>query len=144
MDAKKLVTGAVVGTVAQAIFGYLIFELLFGSFYAENMTVSADLMREVSLFWPMVVGNLALAVLVTLAVGWTGSNSLAGGFKVGAIIGFLVWFGVHFNMFSMMELGNVIVIIVDPFLEAVRTGITGAVIGLVLGRFFKAEPATTG
>jgi hypothetical protein len=144
MDTKKLVTGAVVGTVAQAIFGYLIFELLFGSFYAANMTVSTELMREASLFWPMVLGNLALAVLVTLAVGWTGSNSLAGGFKIGAIIGFLVWFGVHFNMFSMMVLGNVIVIIVDPFLEAVRTGITGAVIGLVLGRFFKAEPATTG
>lgn len=144
MDAEKLVTGAVVGTVAQALFGYLIFDLLFGSFYAANMTVSADLMREASLLWPMVLGNLALAVLVTLAVNQTGSGSLLGGFKVGAIVGFLVWFGVHFNMYSMLTLGNLIVIIVDPFLEAVRTGITGAVIGLVLGRFFKAEPAPAG
>lgn len=144
MEANKLVTGAVVGTLAQALFGYLIFDLLFAGFYAANMTVSADLMRETSLLWPMLLGNLALAVLVTLAVLQTGSISLLGGFKVGAIVGFLVWFGVHFNMYSMMVLGNVIVIIVDPFLEAVRTGITGAVIGLVLGRFFKAEPATTG
>jgi hypothetical protein len=144
MDTKKLVTGTVAGTVAQAIFGYLIFDLLLASFYAANMTQSADLMREASLLWPMILGNIALALLVTLAVLQTGSDSLLKGFKVGAIVGFLVWFGVHFNLYSMLTLGNLIVEIVDPFLEAVRTGITGAVIGLVLGRFFKAEPATTG
>ncbi len=144
MDAKKLVTGTVAGTVAQAIFGFLIFDLLLASFYAANMTQSADLMREASLLWPMILGNLALAALVTLAVAKTGCESLLGGFKVGAVVGFLVWFGVHFNMYAMFPLGNLSVIIIDPFAEAVRTGITGAVIGFVLGRFFKAEPATTG
>ena len=144
MDAKKLVTGAVVGTVAQAIFGYLIFDLLVAGFYAANMSQSADLMRETSLLWPMILGNLALALLVTLAVVQTGSNSLLGGFKVGAVVGFLIWFGVHFNMYAMLPLGNLIVIIVDPLLEAVRTGITGAVIGLVLGRFVRAEPVSAG
>jgi hypothetical protein len=144
MDAKKLITGAVVGTVAQAIFGYLIFDLLVAGFYAANMSQSADLMRETSLLWPMILGNLALALLVTLAVVQTGSNSLLGGFKVGAVVGFLIWFGVHFNMYAMLPLGNLIVIIVDPLLEAVRTGITGAVIGLVLGRFIRAEPVSAG
>ncbi len=141
MDAKKLVSGAVVGTVAQAIFGYLIFDLLFASFYAANMTVSADLMREASLLWPMLLGNLALAVLVTLAVVQTGSSSLVGGFKVGAVVGFLVWFGVHFNLYSMLTLGNLSVIVVDPLLEAVRTGITGAAIGFVLARLSRGELA---
>jgi len=144
MDAKKLVTGTVAGTVAQAIFGYLIFDLILAGYYAANMTQSADLMREASLLWPMILGNLALALLVTLAVLRTGSASLLAGFKVGAILGFLIWFGVHFNMYAMLPLGNLSVIIVDPFAEAVRTGITGAVIGFVLGRFFAAEPATTG
>jgi hypothetical protein len=141
MDAKKLGTGAVAGTVAQAIFGYLIFDLLLASFYAANMTQSDDLMREASLLWPMILGNIALAVLVTLAIEKTGSKSPLQGFKVGAIVGFLVWFGVHFNMYAMLPLGNLIVIIIDPFAEAVRTGITGAVIGLVLARFSKEEPA---
>ena len=141
MDAKKLVTGTVAGTIAQVIFGYLIFDLLLAGFYAANMTQSADLMREASLLWPMIVGNIALALLVTLAVMKAGAGSLLGGFKVGAIVGFLVWFGVHFNMFAMFPLGNLIVIIVDPFAEAVRTGITGAVIGLVLAKFAGEEPA---
>ena len=144
MDAKKLVTGAVVGTVAQAIFGYLIFDLLVAGFYAANMSQSADLMRETSLLWPMILGNLALALLVTLAVVQTGSSSLLGGFKVGAIVGFLIWFGVHFNIYATLPLGNLIVVMVDPLLEAVRTGITGAVIGLVLGRFIQAEPVSAG
>ena len=121
--------------------GYLIFDLILGGFYAANMTQSADLMREASLFWPMVLGNIALAILVTLGVIRSGSASLFGGFKVGAIIGFLVWFGVHFNMFAMLQLGNLVVIIVDPFAEAVRTGITGALIGWALSRFSKQEPA---
>jgi hypothetical protein len=140
MDAKKLVTGTVAGTVAQAIFGYLIFDLLLGSFYAANMTQSADLMREASLLWPMILGNIALALLVTLAVLQTGSGSLLAGFKIGAIVGFLVWFGVHFNMYAMLQLGNLSVIIVDSLAEAVRTGITGAIIALVLARFSAEEP----
>jgi hypothetical protein len=144
MDAKKLVTGAVVGAVAHILFGYLIFELLFGGFYEANMSGASGLMRETTLLWPMVLGSLSLAILVTLAVDKTGSDALLPGFKVGAIMGFLVWFGVHFSMYSGMELANLTVIIVDPFLELIRTGITGAVIGLVLGRFSKAEPASTG
>ena len=141
MDGKKLVTGAVVGTVAQMVFGFLIFEFLFGSFYEANLTGAAGIMRETPLIWPVVLGSLALAILVTLAIDQTGSDSLLKGFKVGAIVGFLVWFGVHFSMYSSMELGNMTVIIVDPFLELIRTGITGAVIGLVLARFAKAGPA---
>lgn len=135
MDAKKLVTGTVAGTVAQVIFGYLIFDLILASYYAANMTQSADLAREASLLWPMILGNIALALLVTLGVVKAGAGSVLGGFKVGAVIGFLVWFGVHFNMFAMLTLGNFIVIIIDPFAEAVRTGITGAVIGFALARF---------
>ena len=141
MNAKNLVTGAVVGTVAQLVFGFLIFQLLFASFYEANLSGAADLMRETPLIWASVLGNLALAVLVTLAIDQTRSHSLVQGLKVGAIVGFLVWFGVHFNMYSSLELTNLTVIIVGPFLELIRTGITGAVIGLVLARFSKAEPA---
>jgi len=43
------------------------------------------IMRETSLVLPWVLGSLALALLVTLAVVQTGSNSLIKGFKVGAM-----------------------------------------------------------
>ena len=76
MDAKKLVTGAVVGAVAQMVFGFLIFQLLFGSFYEANVGGAADLMRETPLLWPWVLGNFALAILVTMAIDQTGSDSL--------------------------------------------------------------------
>ena len=141
MDAKRLVIGAVVGTVVQILFGYLIFQFLFGSFYDANLTAAAGLMRETPLIWPVVLGSLALALLVTLAIEKAGADSLLEGFKVGATVGFLVWFGVHFLMYSSMELVNPKVLIVDPLLELIRTGITGAIIGLVLARLTKTEPA---
>lgn len=144
MDAKKLITGAVVGTVSQVVLGYLIFDLLFGSFYETGLSAVADIMRASPLIWASVLGNLALAVLVTLAIDRTKSDSLPKGFKVGAIVGFLVWFGLHFNMYSFMEMSTPTLMIVDSLLELVRTGITGALIGLVLSRFSRAEPGLAG
>ena len=141
MDAKKLVTGTVVGAVAHMVFGFLIFQLLFGSFYEANIGGAASLLRETPLIFPWVLGSLALTLLVTLAVVQTGSNSLMKGFKVGAIVGFLVWFGVHFSMYSGVDLLSPTILALDPFLELIRTGITGAVIGMVLARFATAEPA---
>lgn len=144
MDAKKLVTGAVAGAVAQMVFGFLIFQWLFGGFYEANASGSAALMRESGVFWAWILGNLSLAVLVTLAVSHTGSESLAKGFLTGGVVGFLVWLGADFILYSGLELMSLTATVVDPFLEFVRTGITGALVGLVLARFPRVTPAVAG
>ena len=88
--------------------------------------------RDVPIVWARVLGTLALAALVTLAIGNAGASGLADGFKVGAIVGFLVWFGTDFIHYGNSNVSNLTLTIVDPLLEIVRTGLSGVVIALVL------------
>jgi hypothetical protein len=71
---------------------------------------------------------------VTLGVGKDIQSSIVTGFKIGATVGFLVWFGVDFIRYGIHDVLNLTATIVDPLLEIVRSGIGGAVIAVVLGR----------
>ena len=147
MDGKRFVIGTLAGGITMFVLGYLIFELMFGAFYAANIGSATGVTRDVTLVWAIALGTLSLAALVTLGVaGWPGSLTMGKGFKVGAIVGFLVWLGVDFIRYGMTNVPNLTRTLVDPLLEVVRTGIGGAVIAVVLGRFAKSgrrEPAHT-
>jgi hypothetical protein len=52
-------------------------------------------------------------------------------------IGFLLWFGVDFIHYANLDRWTLTATIADPFLELVRTGIGGAVIGVLLGKLAK-------
>ena len=93
MDAKKWLTGTVVGGIVLWLLGMLIWQVLFSDFFTANAGGATDLVREAPIYWAGIVGTLAISALVTTALGWDGSLSLSGGFKVGATVGFLLWFG---------------------------------------------------
>ena len=137
MDTKKFLIGMVVGAVVLWAVGWIVWGFAFADFFAANAAGATDLAREAPILWSMALGHLAIAALVTLAIGWSGSFSLGGGFKIGAIVGFLLWFGVDFIHFAGQDLSTLTATIVDPILELVRTGIGGAVIGVVLGKLAK-------
>ena len=143
MDAKKLVIGTVVGTVALWLVGRLFWVVLFADFFAANIGGATGLVRENPMIWPVILGHLGIAALVTLAIGWSGSFSWTEGAKIGAIVGFLLWFGVDFIHYANLDRLNLTATIADPILELIRTGIGGAVIGIVLARFAPEEPAST-
>jgi TctA family transporter len=147
MDGKRFVIGTLVGGITMFVLGYLIFELTFGAFYSANMGSATGARRDVDLVWALALGNLSLAALITLAVaGWPGVITIGKGFKIGAIVGFLVWLGVDFIHYGILNISNLTLTIVDPLLEIVHAGITGAVIGAVLGRLAESkrrEPART-
>ena len=84
--------------------------------------------------WAMVLGTLSLAALVTMAVGWTGAKDVAAGFKIGATVGFLAWFGVDMILYGALNFSDLTGAVVDSILELVRTGLGGAVIAVVLGK----------
>ena len=73
MDTKRLLTGTVVGGVVAFALGYVIWGVLLASFFEGQMS-SADLPREAPVLWAGIVGTLANAMLVTLAIGWTGGS----------------------------------------------------------------------
>ena len=143
MDTKRLVIGTLTGGITMYLVGYLIWGLALVNFFAANAGSATGVARETSLIWATVLGTLSLAALVTLAVeSGAGSSTILDGFKIGAIVGFLVWFGVDFIHYGVMDVRNLTATIVDPLLEIVRTGIGGAVIAAVLGRSVKRPEVT--
>jgi hypothetical protein len=143
MDTKRFLIGMVVGAVILYAVGWLIWGLLFADFFAANVGGATNLVREAPIYWPGILGHFAVAALVTLAIGWSGALSWVEGLKIGAIVGFLLWFGVDFIHYGSLDKWNLTATIVDPILELVRTGIGGAAIGLALARFSKEEPASS-
>ena len=134
MDTKKLVTGIVVGGVTMFAVGYLIFDMAMAGFYATNGAASFGVGREATLWSVVALGIASLATLVTLCIGWSGAKNAVQGFKIGGVVGFLVWFGVGLIMHGQFTVSTNILPLVDASLEIVRTGIGGAVIATVLGR----------
>ena len=138
MDTKRFVIGTLAGGITMYLVAYLIWVLTLADFFAANAGSATGVARETDLVWAVVLGTLSLAALVTLAVGRRdGSATIGDGLKIGAIVGFLVWFGVDFIHYGITNVSNLTATIVDPLLEIVRTGIGGAVIAAVLGRFVK-------
>ena len=135
MDAKRLTIGTLVGGVIVFAAGYLIFELGFGDFYAANAGSATGVERDPQLQWAVALGALSYAALVTLAIGSrAGSLNIVAGVKIGAVVGFLLWFTVDFTLYGITNVANLTRTVVDPLLELVHGGITGGVIAVVLGK----------
>ena len=138
MDTKKLVAGVIVGWITMFSVGYLIFDMIMASFYEANHGVPFGIGRDSTLWLFAALGMASLATLVTLCIEWSGAKNATHGFKVGGMVGFLLWFGVDFIYLSYFTISTNIFPLVDASLEIVRTGIAGAAIATVLGRYEKA------
>ena len=135
MDAKRTLTGALVGAVVLYATGYLIFDLAFANFYRTNVGSATGVDRGGQLVWAMLVANLAYGALITFVIGnRMGTLSIGGGAKIGAIVGFLLWCTVDFYFYGATNIANLTRTVVDPLLEVVHGGIGGAVIAAVLDR----------
>ena len=140
MDTKRLVIGTIVGAVMMRLVGYLIFDVAAAGFYAADAV--AGTFRDAYLEWAIALGNLSLAALVTLGIeSRAGAPTLTTGLMTGAVIGFLVWFGVDFILYGITNVWGLASTIVDPFLSAINIGIAGAVVAAVLARIPKAAAA---
>jgi len=135
METKRLVTGTLAGGVVLFVLGYLIFDLMFAAFYAANAGSATGVERDQQLVWAVALGSLSYAALVTLAIGSrAGSSNMGAGLKIGAVVGFLLWFTVDFILYGITNVSNLTRAVVDPLLELVRGGIAGGVIAVVLGK----------
>ncbi len=77
------------------------------------------------------VGTLSIALLVTLAIGWTGRSSVMDGFKTGATLGFLFWLGADLIIYANFNFSTLTGSVADAFVELLRTGLGGAAIAAV-------------
>ena len=133
MNTRQWAVGTLGGGAVVMALGYVIFETLLGSFYAANVGSATGVARDPQIVWATAVGALAYAALILVALrAQTGSLSLANGAKVGATVGFLIWACADFTLYGITNLNNMTLTIVDPLVELVRGGITGAVVAAFL------------
>lgn len=119
------------GAAVIAAMGFLLYEVLFASFFEGQMAVAT---REAPIWWAVVLSALSHGLLVALVIGWAGDASLMGGLKAGAIVGFLVWFGGDMILFAVYEFATLPGALMDSVLATVQYGLAGAAIGAVTAR----------
>jgi hypothetical protein len=133
MNQKQWVVGTVVGAVVLFAVGYVFFELLLKDFYAANSGTATGVYRETQILWAVAVGALGYAALILYALrGSAASLNVASGAKAGAIVGALIWLCADFTLYGISNINTLTLAIVDPLVELVRGGITGAVLAAVL------------
>jgi hypothetical protein len=137
MTAKQLVAGTVVGAATLTATGYVMFGIVLGNFYAHALSAGSatGVPREAPLFWAVGLGALSYGALMTLAIGsCAGSLTMGSGIKIGAVVGFLVWFTADFMLYGISNVLNLTSAFVDPLLEVVPSAITGVVVAVVIRR----------
>ena len=143
MDTKRLLIGTVAGGVVAFVMGYLLYGVLLASFFEGQMGSATGLTREAPIWWADVVGTLSIAMLVTLAIGWTSGSSMMDGLKTGALVGFLLWLGADLVIYATFNFSTLTAALADPVVELIRWGIAGAAIGAVSGGGGGGEAAST-
>ncbi len=139
MDIKRLLIGTVAGGIALFILGYVIWNMLFTDFFAANAGSVTGVAKDPQVMWAIAVGTLSYAALITLALGTrAGSTTIVEGLKVGAIVGFLMWFSADMIFYGIWNVENLTAATVDSLLELVRGAIGGAVIAAVLAKIADA------
>ncbi|MGB5132281.1 MAG: hypothetical protein WBO00_06675 [Steroidobacteraceae bacterium] len=133
MNTKQWVVGIIGGGVVLYVLGYLIFDTLLADFYAANGGSATGVNRDPQILWAVAVGAVAYAALMLNALKAHGASlNVASGVKVGATVGFLLWLCADFTLYGITNMNNLTLTIVDPLVELVRGGITGAVLAALL------------
>jgi hypothetical protein len=135
MTAKRLAIGTVAGAAALSATGYVVFGIVLANFYAYALSAGSatGVPREPMLFWAIGIGALSYSALLTLAIGSrAGSPTLGAGIKIGAVVGFLVWFSADFILYGISNVLNLTSALIDSLLEVVPSAIAGGVIAVVL------------
>lgn len=137
MDAKKRLMATLAGFVVIFLLGWLLYGMLLMDFFMSNTGTATGVQRDESemVWWALALGNLCMAYLLVYIFGkWANVTTFSGGLQNGAIIGLIIGFAFDLTMYGTSNLMNLTATLVDPLVTAVMMGVTGGVIGMVLGR----------
>lgn len=137
MTAKNRILATLVGFVVFFLLGWLFYGFLLMDFYADNAGSASNVMRaeDDMIWWALIVGNLLQAYFLVYVLGkWANISTFGGGFKAGAILGLILGLGMNLTMYGTSNMMNLTATLVDPLVFMIMMGITGGVIGVMLGR----------
>jgi len=133
MDVKKFTIASVGAGITLFLTGFVFYGILLRDFMESHS--APGLMKEVPMMFPLILGELMMAMFVTLVLmHWDGAESFGGGLKAGALLGISFAFGLNLVFYATMNMLEPIAILPDTLVHTVRLGLAGGVIGLVLSR----------
>ena len=134
MAAQRLLIGTVVGGIVLFFAGYLIFGIVFASFFAANAGTATGVTKDPFNFVALGIGQLAWGAALTLILSWAGVKSIGQGATTAGIAGLLLFLGFDLTMYATSNTSNLTATLVDPILAAALFALAGAAIAAVNGK----------
>jgi len=135
MGGNRVVIATLVGAIVAFVLGGLLWGFALVGFFEANAGPAIGAMKEAPNFLPIALGQIPAALLLTLMIQkWEPRASLAGGAKVGALLGLLVTLSYDLTMYGSTNLMNLTAALVDPIVGMGHMAVVGAAIAIVLGR----------
>lgn len=129
MNAKRFVIGTLVGLIVLYALDLVIFDWLFGNFYMVHSGTAVGIAREGTVWWALGVGMLCYSIVINVSLDFVkGGVTIGKGALVGGVVGLGIWGTTDFTLYAVTNLNDLTLTIVDPLLEFVHGGISGAII----------------
>jgi len=140
----RILAATVAGGIAFFILGFVIYGLILDPMVMKpNMNEFAGLTKDPPSWIPLVLANLANALLLAYIFDKWGVRTFVDGAKGGAIVSFLITLTIQLFFAAFMNLSkNYIPPLADVIGSIVLGAIVGGVIGQVLGMMNKGSSAT--
>ncbi len=131
----KIIRGTLFGGIAYFLLGGLVWGILLMDFYTANYSQVMNRPETDTIWWAMIVSNLATALLLTLILKWSGAKSIMDGLRTGAIVGFLFSLSIGLSFYSLTTMyNNLSGIVVDLVVNSSVMAVIGLVIVLTWGK----------
>ena len=131
----RLIIAVLVGSVVSFLLGWLIFDILLGTFYEGTMNSFKGLMRDDATIrlWAIYLSQLGWASLLGYVLSLrSGTYSIMTSFLTGFVVIGLAGLSFNMMMWATMNLAPYKLYVIDTLLNAVLGGITAIVIVLIL------------
>jgi hypothetical protein len=103
---KKMIMGTVAVAVAFFLLGFLLYAVILGGFYEANLGSATGVMRELPVWWAMLISQLGLAAVVTYVFLHADVATASDGLKTGAIFGLLLGIAISFDLYAVTHWSN--------------------------------------
>lgn len=133
MNNRVLMAG-VAGGIVSFLLGWLLYGILLVDFTHANAGSATGLEKMPPELWAVGVSNLVGGLLFALLFQrWAGIKTFRAGLIAGAWISFLISLNIDLLLYGTTHMMNLTYTLVDPFFSAVLGGLSGGVVGWVLG-----------
>jgi hypothetical protein len=131
----RLILAILVTSVFSFLLGWLIFDILLGTFYESNMNVFKGLQRDEATvrLWAIYLSQVAWCALIGFVLSRQAAKiTIASSFVTGALVIGLAGAAFNLMMWATMNLAPYKLYVVDTAVNAVFGGIIAVVIGVIL------------